>query len=161
MSQTLNTYIRGKIGADLIMLSCITLSFHKYFYGEFFSLSSISMTFISMLIWLIVGALSGLFGDIRSSGISLEIVLFLKTFVLYACIVSLLSFQLTSKFPTMRWHMIQHCSLIFLLFPVQKLMLRILLKNLKNFNTYNKRVIIVGTGKAGIHFYEKVLKPSN
>jgi putative colanic acid biosynthesis UDP-glucose lipid carrier transferase len=124
----------------------------------FFTRYSVSLSFIATVCWLLVGASSGLYQDFRVKPFSYEWVLFIKTLVIYTLIISFISFQFYKSQLYIRWIVGIHGVFIFLVFPVQKLLIRVILKKIRKSDSILKRVLIVGTGDTGLDFYKNYVK---
>src|SRR6185503_4443754 len=96
-----------------------------------FTRYSVSLSFIATVCWLLVGASSGLYQDFRVKPFSYEWVLFVKTLVIYTLIISFISFQFYKSQLYIRWIIGIHWLFIFLVFPMQKLLIRMILKKIR------------------------------
>lgn len=146
--------IRAKVFSDLAGL-CVVILFvqHWFFHPEDFP-----WIFINTTVWLMCARGFGLYGDLRLNPFSVEWIMFLKAFGLYALITSFITFQLLTQAVAEKRLFLLQCSFLFFLLPIQKLLLRIAFKRLRTSPGLRKRVLIVGAGKIGLHFYENYVQ---
>ncbi|HWJ28702.1 MAG TPA: undecaprenyl-phosphate glucose phosphotransferase, partial [Flavisolibacter sp.] len=80
---------------------------------------------------------------------------------LYTLLISFIFFHFINREFFSRPHLLLHCSLIFILFPIQKIIFRIVYKKIRNSNQLKRKVLIVGAGDAGIDFYQQFVKDNH
>ncbi|MDB5206306.1 MAG: undecaprenyl-phosphate glucose phosphotransferase [Flavisolibacter sp.] len=152
-----NLLIQAKIFADLLFLFLIILII-RFLFGEVSAILFSTSTFIIFSIhsacWLCSGRAFGLYSDLRMKPFSIEWVSFLKSFCIYVLSTSFILFQLYKHFSFHQKHFFLHCSLVFILLPVQKLVVRILFKRIRSSDKLLRKVLIVGAGQAGMDFYQ-------
>ncbi|HVG14160.1 MAG TPA: undecaprenyl-phosphate glucose phosphotransferase [Chitinophagaceae bacterium] len=162
--QMMNLSTRGKIIADLIFLALITIVIQGNQYSDtesFISSTNLVGIFTSIACWFFAGRSMGLYNDFRMKSFSIEWVVFLKSLVLYTLLISFVSFQLLDHSSFNRSNLLFHCSLIFICLPVQKLLLRIAFKKIRNSDLVMRKVLIVGAGSVGVEFYDQYVKNKN
>jgi putative colanic acid biosysnthesis UDP-glucose lipid carrier transferase len=123
-----------------------------------FTSYTVTLSFITSVCWLLIGASSGLYQDLRVRPFSYEWALFIRTLIIYTLIISFISFQFYKSQLYIRWTVGIQCLFIFLVFPVQKLFIRLMLKRIRKSDGIIKRVLIVGAGETGMIFYEQYVK---
>lgn len=164
MNRAYNPSIRVKILADLISLSLIililgnglTLSDTTFLStGRFFYL------FLTLFCWFFAGSTMGLYKDFRAISFSFEWVVFLKSLILYSLVTSFLFSQIFKEFSFSLTHLLLQCSIIFVILPVQKLIIRVLLKRIRNSKQVRRKVLIVGAGDSGLNFYQHYVKDNH
>lgn len=151
-----STYLR--VCTDLLVLSLINVSVERYLMGanfNFFATYNLLALLLNLTCWFIAARTLGLYTDFRSRPFSIEWVTFLKALVLYTLVTSFLFLQFLHQYPFHRKELLWHALLIFLLFPVQKLAIRLILKRIKNSENHVRKVLIVGAGNAGMDFYKQ------
>ena len=161
MHKLLTLSTRTKLTVDLLLLAGSIILIQYALNGTetaVFTRYSVSLSFIATVCWLLVGASSGLYQDFRVKPFSYEWVLFVKTLVIYTLIISFISFQFYKSQLYIRWIIGIHWLFIFLVFPMQKLLIRMILKKIRKSDSILKRVLIVGTGETGLDFYEQYVK---
>jgi putative colanic acid biosynthesis UDP-glucose lipid carrier transferase len=154
--------IRAKVIIDLLLLSAILLFLQSGLTNLTGSLSS-TQTILSIglctLSWLFIGRAIGLYVDMRVKPFSIEWVIFLKTFFFYCLLTSFIFFQLFNlSSPEHRKDFLLHCLLVFLLFPLQKLAVRVVFKRIKNSDNIRRKVLIIGAGETGLDFFHQYVK---
>jgi putative colanic acid biosysnthesis UDP-glucose lipid carrier transferase len=147
--------IKTKVAADILCLTAIVLATRfAEFQATFFSEAISMVVFVNILSWLFIARAFGLYNDLRMKPISVEWVMFLKAFGIFTLVKSFIFFQLFSGFLFEKNLFFLNSLLIFLALPLQKLLIRVLFKKLRNSHNYSRKVLIVGAGENGIHFYE-------
>ena len=159
----LNTFppsTRIKVLADLLLvLTIVSIQSRWIFPGTyFFSSSNLVLIILCLGCWFFSGRVLGLYKDLRDFTFSYEWTLFIKTLVLYSLIFCFVNFQLLRDLSFTRTHLVIHCSLIFLLMPIQKLAIRLALKRIRNSDNVIRKVLIVGAGDPGLNFYHRYVK---
>lgn len=148
--------IRVRMFLDLLLVGAIILAVENHFtYPPRFSfLSSFVLAGAgNLLTWFLCARAFGLYGDLRLKPFSVEWIMFLKAFGLYALITSFIAFQVFKTYPYSQHQYLLQCSLIFLALPAQKILLRILFKKFRNGPNVKRKVLIVGAGQTGLNFY--------
>jgi putative colanic acid biosynthesis UDP-glucose lipid carrier transferase len=159
MHRASNVLIRGKIFADLSLLTLINYIAQSNLNDQgFFSRSGLLLFFASLVCWMFSARAAGLYHDFRVKPFSQEWVAFIKSLILYTLLISFIFFHFLNQHFFGRPHMMLHCSLIFILFPFQKLIFRIVSKKLRNSRNLVRKVLIVGAGDTGLNFYEQYVK---
>jgi Undecaprenyl-phosphate glucose phosphotransferase len=160
MYKSLTLSARTKLFVDLLLFAgsffCIQQVLNGN--GAIFTRYTVSLCFLATVSWLLVGVSSGLYQDFRTKPFSYEWVLFIKTLIIYTLVISFISFQFYKSQMYIRWIVGIHCAFIFLAFPVQKLIIRLILKKIRKSDSILKRVLIVGTGETGLDFYQQYVK---
>ena len=152
---------RAKIIADLLLLALIILSIQDRLVlpdAKLFSSTNLLIIFFSLGCWFFSARSMGLYKDFRTIPFSFEWIVFLKALVLYSLLVSFIFFQFLKEYPFNRTHLVLHCALIFILLPVQKLVIRLALKRIRNSDKMKRKVLIVGAGDSGLNFYRHYVK---
>lgn len=153
--------IRSKMLVDLVMLSAIILIVQSNYTGQGESLiysPFFGVVVTNVITWLLCARSFGLYGDLRIKPFSVEWIMFLKAFGLYALLTSFIAFQVFKQYPYGRHQFLFQCSSIFLLFPLQKLLIRLLFKRFTNSINIQRKVLIIGAGKTGLDFYHNYVR---
>jgi putative colanic acid biosysnthesis UDP-glucose lipid carrier transferase len=164
MYKASNFLTQTKILADLAILSCIVFFAHRSRLenlSEFFTATNIMLLFISLTSWFFSASCLQLYSDFRMKPHSVEWVAFLKVLILYTLLFSFLLFQFFPSLQVSRKELLTHVLLIFFLLPVQKLIIRVLLKKIRNGENVLRKVLIVGAGPTGISFYHDYVQNRN
>ncbi len=161
MQRVLNFGLRPRIITDLTLLSLLLITIQRYYAGgayPFFESTTVGVLLTCLSCWYIAGRAFGLYIDYREKPFSTEWIAFLKTFIIYALVVSFIFFLFFKDHTFIRRILYMHCALVFLTFPVQKLFIRLTLKMLLNTNRTVKKVLIVGARDIGMDFYNRFIK---
>lgn len=147
--------VRVKVVADTLLLSGILLGTRvSEFPSISFSLLTFTFLIVNLICWIFTARAFGLYHDLRMKPISIEWVMFLKSFGIYTLLTSFIFFQVLKNYPFDQYPFLLDSALIFVLFPAQKLLIRVVFKKLRNSHNYSRKVLIVGAGKTGINFYQ-------
>jgi putative colanic acid biosynthesis UDP-glucose lipid carrier transferase len=148
---------------DTLFLSLIILVLQAEFLPQHSGFSSYKMLFllVGLTSWFFSGRTIGLYKDYRAISFSFEWTVFLKTLIIYTLVNSFLFSQVFKEYPLSLKQILFQSALIFILFPVQKLIVRIIFKRLRNSKQMRRRVLIVGAGDSGINFYQQYVKDSH
>src|SRR5688500_11462580 len=130
MQRSRNFSIKSKITADLFILALIIILTQSFFFYNTHIISGINTIILcsSLGIWFFAARTSGLYDDFRGKPFSYEWVAFLKSFILYALLTTCFLFLFFNDYPFNRRHLVLHCLLVFVLLPVQKVIIRVLIK---------------------------------
>lgn len=161
MQKVYDLSTRIKIISDLLILALIISFIQNSLIDDaasFFSSTKLVIVFVSLVAWFYPARAMGLYEDFRDRPFSQEWIAFLKTLALYSLVISFIFFQFLNKYPYSRSHIVFHCSLIFILLPVQKLLIRLALKKIRRSEYAMRKVLIVGAGEAGMNFYKRYVK---
>jgi putative colanic acid biosysnthesis UDP-glucose lipid carrier transferase len=164
MYKASNFLTQTKIIADLLILSLIIFFVQNWKLAsvqQFFTGTNIMLLFISLTCWIFSASALKLYKDFRMKPHSMEWVAFLKALTLYTLLFSFMLFQLFPFLQVTRKELLVHCSLIFLLLPIQKLIIRILVKKIRNGENVLRKVLIVGAGQTGLNFYQDYVQNRN
>lgn len=149
--------IRAKVFADFLFLF-ISIAVSRSVVltsNATIAFSSLFLIFaVNSLCWFFSASAFGLYSDMRMKRFSIEFVLFLKAFCIYVLASSFVQFQLYKHFSFQEMHFFLYCALLFIVLPVQKLVIRVLFKKIRNSNQQLRKVLIVGAGKKGMDFYK-------
>jgi putative colanic acid biosynthesis UDP-glucose lipid carrier transferase len=149
---------------DLLLLGAIILTVQSNYTAtnefSFFS-PFLSVIVTNMITWVLCARSFGLYGDLRVKPFSIEWVMFLKSFALYALVTSFIAFQVFKQYPYGRHQFLIQCGLIFLLLPIQKLLVRIIFKKYTDNESHKRKVLIIGAGKTGLDFYHNYVQNSH
>ena len=161
MQRVLNFGSRLRTIADLTLLS-VLLILIQYYYSNaeyhFFDSKTIGIISSCLLCWYLTARSLGLYIDYREKPFSAEWVAFFKTFIVYSLVVSFIFFLFFKDHFYIRRILYVHCSILFVLFPIQKLYIRLALKMLLNSSQSVKKVLIVGAQEMGMDFYNRFIK---
>ncbi len=161
MQKSYNLTTRVKIISDFLILALIIIFIQHSLIDNgdsFFSNTQLVIVLVSLVAWFYPARSFGLYEDFREKPFSQEWIAFLKTLALYSLLVSFIFFQFLNKYPYSRSHIVFHCSLIFILLPVQKLVIRLALKKIRRSENAMRKVLIVGAGETGMNFYKRYVK---
>lgn len=161
MQKLYNPSIRVKITMDCLFLTLICLFMQNGFLippTELFSSTHILITFFSAGCWFFCGRAMGLYKDFRAIPFSYEWIVFLKTLIIYFLVTSFVFSQLVKSYSFDIYQLAFHCALVFALVPMQKLIVRVIFKRLRNSKQVRKKVLIVGAGDSGVNFYQQYVK---
>src|SRR5687768_12600419 len=164
MYKASNFLTQTKIIADLVILAFILLFVQNAFgthSANIFSGNNIMVLFISVTSWIFSASSLQFYKDFRLKPVSMELVACLKVLILYTLLISFLLFQLFPSFEVTRKELLIHCSLLFLLIPIEKLVFRVLVRKIRNGENVLRKVLIVGTGATGINFYQDYVQNRN
>lgn len=153
--------IRTKVIADVLFLALIIIFVESNYANNnesFLSNTNLLLFFSSLTCWWFSARSAGLYGDFRDKPFSIEWVVFLKALALYTLSTSFILFQFLESRPFNGQHLLLHSSLIFIVFPIQKLILRIVFKKIRSRESMLRKVLIVGAGDTGIDFYQQYVK---
>ena len=147
--------VKTKAAVDVLCLTAIVIGTRfTEFQSSFFSQSISVVVVVNVFAWLFIARAFGLYNDLRMKPISIEWVMFVKAFGIFTLVKSFLFFQLFSSFYFEKKLFFLNSVLIFCILPLQKLLIRIVFKKLRNSHNYSRKVLIVGAGENGINFYE-------
>lgn len=163
MNRAYNPSIRVKILVDLVTLLFIItvlksepLSFATFLSGNvFFSLS------LNLGCWFFAARSAGLYKDFRAIPFSYEWVVFLKALILYTLVTSFLFSQVFKQISFEIGQLLFQCAAIFVIFPLQKLLIRIIFKRIRSSKQISRKVLIVGAGDSGLNFYQQYVKDNH
>lgn len=160
MLNTSHFLIRTKIVVDAIMLASIIAVAQSVFFDdrELFSSVNAVILFINLLTWFFSARVFRLYADYKDAQFSYEWIAFLKTCILYSLLTTCILFLFFKNHPFNRRFLALHCSLVFVLIPLQKVIIRIIVKKLENSSTAIRNVLIVGARDTGVKFYEQYIK---
>jgi len=153
--------IRSKILVDLLLLGAIIATVQSIFHlqqGSLIYSPFFGVIVTNVITWFVCARAFGLYGDLRVKPFSIEWIMFLKAFGLYALSTSFIAFQVFKQYPYGRHQFLIQCGIIFLLFPLQKLLIRILYKKFTNSSNNKRKVLIIGAGKTGLDFYHNYVQ---
>jgi putative colanic acid biosysnthesis UDP-glucose lipid carrier transferase len=151
---------RGKMFADLALLGLIMTLIPGYLDETENPYSGLHFVIVAtaLFCWLFSARTLGLYGDFRMKPFSVEWVVFLKSFVLYILLTSFIFSQLLNQHSFSRKQLLLQFFLMLVVMPFQKLAIRLALKKINNSNNLARKVLIVGTGEAGMDFYQQYVK---
>ncbi|HEX2847744.1 MAG TPA: undecaprenyl-phosphate glucose phosphotransferase [Chitinophagaceae bacterium] len=164
MQRTYNSSTKVKIAADLVILTLITLFVQERIMPaslDMFSSARLLIIFLSLGGWFISARALGLYKDYRAISFSFEWIAFLKTLIIYSLLTSFLFSQVVKEHPYTLGQLTLQSTLIFVIFPVQKLIIRIIFKRLRNSKQIRRKVLIVGAGDSGMNFYQHYVKDNH
>ncbi len=147
--------VKIKVTADILLLTAILFA-TNIAEIETASFSPLTFTFIiiNLISWILTARGFGLYSDLRMKPISIEWVMFLKSFGIFTLLTSFVFFQVLKTYPFGQYPFLLNSALIFALLPAQKLLIRVIFKRIRNSQNYSRKVLIVGAGKTGITFYQ-------
>jgi len=161
MQRVLNFGSKLRTITDLTLLSLLLVTV-QYYYAtgdyHFFDSTTFGVISTSLLCWYITARSTELYIDYREKPFSAEWVAFFKTFIIYSLVVSFIFFLFFKDYLFIRRILYVHCTAMFVLFPIQKLCIRLALKMLLNSSQGIKKVLIVGTQEIGMDFYNRFIK---
>jgi putative colanic acid biosynthesis UDP-glucose lipid carrier transferase len=164
MQRIYNPSIRAKITADLLLLVLITLIVSVRFRPsetDLFSSANLVIMFSSLVCWFISARAMGLYKDFRAISFSFEWIVFLKTLIIYSLLNSFIFSQVLKEYRFELSQLIFECALMFVILPVQKLIIRVIFKRIRNSKQIRRKVLIVGAGDSGINFYQHYVKDNH
>lgn len=163
MQRINNPSTRVKITADFVFLGLIIFLIQIRFFPEteIFSSSRLIVIFFSLGCWFISGRAMGLYKDFRAIPFSYEWTVFLKTLIIYSLLVSFIFSQIIKDYPFELSQLIFQFGLIFIVIPIQKLVIRVIFKRLRNSKQMRRKVLIVGAGDSGMNFYQHYVKDNH
>lgn len=164
MQRSYNPSIRSKILADLTFLALIILFMQERFnFSQRSLLSSDNVLFLStnLVCWFFAARVIGLYKDFRAISFAIEWTFFLKTLIIYALLTSFIFSQVIKEYPFRLTHLLLLSALIFVIFPIQKVVNRILFKRLRNSKQVRRKVLIVGAGDSAMNFYQHYVKDNH
>jgi putative colanic acid biosysnthesis UDP-glucose lipid carrier transferase len=161
MQRTYIPSIRAKVAADLLLMALIIFLMQDRIILSGVKVSfnlTLLMVIVCQTCWFVCGRIVGLYKDYRAIPFSVEFTVFMKSLALYAVSGSFLFFLLFKGFPFSRVDLLFHITIICLLFPVQKLAIRVFLKKIRRSSQLTRKVLIVGAGDQGVDFYTRYVK---
>lgn len=153
--------VRVKMLLDLVVISAIILTVeNRFVYPSHVRFSSFFLLvwFGNLATWFLCARSFGLYADLRLKPFSIEGIMFLKAFGLYALITSFIAFQVFNHYPYGRHQFLTQCALLFFFLPAQRLLVRVVSKELRNRRNVKRKVLIIGAGKTGLYFYENCVQ---
>ncbi len=164
MQRINNPSTRVKITADLVFLGVFILLIQNTLadsaYG-LFSSAKLLVLFCSLTCWFVAARGMGLYKDFRAIPFSYEWTVFLKTLIIYALLSSFVFTQVIKDQPFELNSLIYQATLIFIFFPIQKLVIRIVFKRIRSSSQMQRKVLIVGAGDSGLNFYQHYVKDNH
>jgi len=164
MQRIYNPSTRIKITADLVFLWLIILFIEGKFSPStegIFSSERLLVVFFSLGCWFVSARVMGLYKDFRAIPFSYEWTVFLKTLIIYSLLSSFIFSQVIKDQPFELSQLLYQVALIFIILPVQKLVIRVIFKRLRNSKQIRRKVLIVGTGDSGLDFYQHYVKDNH
>lgn len=164
MQRIYNPSTRVKITADLIFLWLIILLIEEKLSlsaGGVFSSAKLLFVFFSLGCWFISARAIGLYKDFRAIPFSYEWTVFLKTLIIYSLLSSFIFSQVIRDQPFELSELLYQSALIFIILPVQKLVIRVIFKRLRNSKQIRRKVLIVGAGDSALNFYQHYVKDNH
>jgi putative colanic acid biosysnthesis UDP-glucose lipid carrier transferase len=159
MQRNYNPSTRIKITADLAFLVMVNMAVLGGSGGlDFFSSTGLLIIFLSLGGWFVCARSMGLYKDYRAISFSFEWTVFLKTLIIYILFASFIFSQIVREFQFSLSQLLLQAALIFILFPAQKLVIRVIFKRLRNSSQVHRKVLIVGAGDSGMNFYHHYVK---
>lgn len=151
---------KTKLTCDVLLLIASIPLFQEILYNHqpISRNASMALVLLSILTWVITGTFTGLYRDYRKTPFSFEWVVFIKTLLIYTLVISFISFQFFKTLLYIRWIIFFQCGFIFLLFPIQKLIVREVFKRICRSGNLTKKVLIIGSGEHGMDFYNRIVK---
>jgi len=159
-----NPSVRAKIALDLALLALITVFLQGRSasdYSSLFSSSHLVILFCTLACWFVSGRAVGLYKDFRATSFSYEWTVFLKTLIVYSLLASFLFSQILKEYPFELKSLFLQCSLIFIVIPIQKIIVRLIFKYIRKSKQVSRKVLIVGAGDNGLNFYNQYVKGNN
>jgi FlaA1/EpsC-like NDP-sugar epimerase len=111
---------------------------------ELFSSNKLLIVLICIGCWFLCARPMGLYKDFRAIPFSYEWIVFLKTLLIYSLVISFIFFQILKNYSFEKPHLILHCALVFILLPSGKVIIRMVLKKIRNSSQIKRKVLIVG-----------------
>lgn len=158
MQRTYLPSIQVKILADLLVLSLIFVFMQHTSSGHLSYYTNVIIVITSIATWFFSARFVGLYKDYRTIPFSIEFTEFLKTLTLYSLLGSFITFILFKGIPFSRADLLFHCMLVLILIPIQKLLVRVFMKRIRNSSQSTRKVLIVGAGDSGMDFYQQYVK---
>lgn len=164
MQRLYNPSVKTKITADLLTLGVIILYIQERQLQtgyQLFSSLNLLMLGLSLGCWFVCARALGLYKDFRAIPLSFEWVIFLKTFIIYGLVTSFVFSQILKEYHFQLSSFLFQCALVFTIFPLQKLIIRLVFKRIRNSKQVRRKVLIVGAGDSGINFYQHYVKDNH
>lgn len=164
MQRTYNPSTKTKIAADLVLLTLVTMFVQQRVVPaslDIFASARLLILFLSLGGWFLTARALGLYKDYRAISFSFEWIVFLKTLIIYSLLTSFIFSQVIKEYPYNLSQIIFQSALIFVSFPIQKLVIRVIFKRLRNSSQLRRKVLIVGAGDSGINFYQHYVKDNH
>lgn len=108
--------------------------------------------------WYFSAKFFAVYQDLRSLLFASELITLLKALLFHTLVFSFFFFIFFNNYPFQRTFVSLYAALAILMLFLERHMVRTLFKRARLKGKYNRRVLIVGAGKRGMHFYETVVK---
>ena len=156
-----NYYVRFFI--DLMALGFVFVLVITYFFLKKYNLAAFSkdnciLLIISGFSWYFAAKLFNIYHDINSLFFATELITLLKTILFHTLIFSFFFFLFFTNYPYQRTFITLYTLLAVLVLSAEKHIIKNVLKKLRLNKRFNKKVLIVGAGARGMHFYNTVVK---
>lgn len=149
-----------KILADLLTISLVFVFQHSSATKLPYN-ANILIVLSSLSSWFIAARFVGLYKDFRSIPFSVEFTEFIKAITLYSLLSSFIVFIIFKGVPFSRADLFFHCVALLILLPLQKLVIRVIMKKIRSNAQLNRKVLIVGAGEPGMDFYQHYVKDNH
>lgn len=151
---------RWKIVTDLSALLVIRIGIQIYFNpsASLVTNANLVVAFSLLITWWVSARVMGLYRDYRITPFSIEWVAFLKTIILYALVSSVMVFLFLSKIGMDRRSLVLQILSMFLVLPVLKVVIRMIVKKMSMRDAFVRKVLIIGASEPGLNFYQQYVK---
>lgn len=136
----------------------ITYLFLKKYNTAAITKDNCILLIISGFSWYFAAKLFNVYKDSRALLFATELVTLLKTILFHTLIFSFFSFLFFTNFPYQRTFITLYTLLAILVLSGERHIVKNVLRRLRLNGRFNKKVLIVGAGARGMHFYNAVVK---
>ena len=143
----------------LVFILVITYLYLKGFNKAPFSKDNCILLIISCFSWYFAAKLFAIYQDIQPFLFAGELISLLKTILFHTLIFSFFFFLFFTNYTYQRTFITLYTLLAVLVLSTERHILKNVLIRLRLKGSLNKKVLIVGAGARGMHFYNTVVKP--
>ena len=147
-----------RIGLDTILLAVICILAAYFSAPDFNFLRNVNVQFLVLslaVIWFFTSRATGLYDEFRSRNFSFELILIVKNCFVQAVSAIIILFLLNEK-TFSRYFVILYGGGLYAVISFEKFLFRRLLNLFRRRGRNLRHMLIIGTGKIGINFYESV-----
>lgn len=108
----------------------------------------------SIMIWYSGARVFLLYGEITLFSYSQEMTVFIRQLLLHLLVLIFIFFLFFQEFYQYRSLVLVYHGLLFVTIPVEKFVFRVIIASIRRQYRYEKRILIVGTGRLGANFYQ-------
>lgn len=156
-----NYYVRFFIdlmALGFVFILVITYLFLKKYNASIVCKDNTILLIISSFAWYFAAKLFNTYQDSRNQLFASELISLLKTILFQTLIFSFFFFLFFTNYASQRTFITLYTLLAVLVLSGERHIVKNVMKRLRSNGRFNKRVLIVGAGARGMHFYDTVVK---